>query len=117
MRETPALYLHDCRPEGFEWLEVNDAENSVIAWARKGGAGDAMVVVAANFTPVERSYRLGFPAAGQWSEVLNTDASLYGGGNRGNAGGITTEPVNWHNQPQSAMVTLPPLAVVMFRQG
>ncbi len=111
-----ALYRHDTRPEGFEWLEVNDAENSIIAYVRKGGPGEKMVVVVANFTPVERlAYRLGFPAAGRWDEALNTDAAAYGGGNRGNMGGVTTEAVGWHNQAQSAMVVLPPLSVVVFR--
>jgi 1,4-alpha-glucan branching enzyme len=77
-----------------------------------------MIVIAGNFTPVERtSYRLGFPAAGRWSEVLNTDAEIYGGGNRGNMGGVGTDPTPWHNQAQSAAVVIPPLAVVMFRQA
>ncbi|MCA0272406.1 MAG: 1,4-alpha-glucan branching protein GlgB [Proteobacteria bacterium] len=117
-RLNPALHLNDCRPEGFDWLEVNDAENSVFAFVRKGKKGDPMIVVAANFTPVERgAYRLGFPAPGVWEEVMNTDASVYGGGNRGNLGGVTTEAEGWHNQAQSAAVVLPPLSVVMFRQA
>ncbi len=117
-RETPSLYRHDTRPEGFEWLEVNDAENSIIAFVRKGGPGEKMVVAVANFTPVERlAYRLGFPAAGHWAEALNTDAAAYGGGNRGNMGGVTTESTGWHNQAQSAIVVLPPLSVVVFRQS
>jgi 1,4-alpha-glucan branching enzyme len=117
-RETPALYLNDTRPEGFEWLEANDAENSILAYVRKGGATDPMVVVAANFTPVPRDgYRLGFPATGQWAEVMNTDAGQYGGENRGNLGGVATEPVAWHGQAQSATITLPPLSVVIFRQA
>ncbi|MFZ5710593.1 MAG: 1,4-alpha-glucan branching protein GlgB [Pseudomonadota bacterium] len=117
-RENPALYVNDTRPEGFEWLEPNDAGNSVYAWVRKGRPGDPMIVIAGNFTPVERtSYRLGFPAAGRWSEVLNTDAEIYGGGNRGNMGGVGTDPTPWHNQAQSAAVVIPPLSVVMFRQA
>jgi 1,4-alpha-glucan branching enzyme len=76
-----------------------------------------MVVVVANMTPVERRYRLGFPAAGQWDEALNTDAALYGGGNRGNLGGVVTEATPWHGQRQSAVITLPPLSTIMFRQG
>jgi 1,4-alpha-glucan branching enzyme len=117
-RETPSLYRHDTRPEGFEWLEVNDAENSIISYVRKGAGGEPMVVVVANFTPVERmAYRLGFPAAGHWAEIMNTDAGQYGGGNRGNAGGVNTEPTGWHNQAQSAMVVVPPLSVVVFRQS
>ena len=115
-RDNPALHVNDTRPEGFQWIESNDAGASVYAWARKGRAGDPMVVCVVNMTPVERSYRLGFPAAGHWDEILNTDAGLYGGGNRGNLGGVTTEATAWHGQAQSALVTLPPLSAVWFRQ-
>ncbi|MCV2863772.1 1,4-alpha-glucan branching protein GlgB [Defluviimonas sp. WL0075] len=117
-RETPALHLNDCRPEGFEWLEADDAENSVFAFIRRGGAGDPAVVVALNLTPVERrGYRIGFPAGGTWAEVFNSDAGLYGGGDRGNGGAITAEPVGWHRQAHSAAVDLPPLGAVVFRQA
>lgn len=116
-RDNPALHVNDTRPEGFQWIESNDAGASVYAWARKGRAGDPMVVCVVNMTPVERSYRLGFPVEGHWDEILNTDAGLYGGGNRGNMGGVTTEPTGWHGQAQSALVTLPPLSAVWFRQA
>ncbi|SEN43150.1 1,4-alpha-glucan branching enzyme [Gemmobacter aquatilis] len=116
-RATPALHVNDSRPEGFEWLEANDAEGSTYAWLRKGGSGDAMVAVAVNMTPVERRLRIGLPVAGQWDEVMNTDAALYGGGNRGNMGGVTAEPTPWHGQTHSAMITLPPLAAVFLRQA
>ncbi len=76
-----------------------------------------MVVVAVNMTPVERRYRLGLPAAGPWIEVLNTDSAVYGGGNRGNLGGVKTEGKSWHGQAQSALVTLPPLSCVFLKQG
>ena len=116
-RATPALHVNDCAPEGFQWLEANDAENSVFAFVRRGGPKDAQVVVAINFTPVERrGYRLGFPAAGHWHEVFNSDSAHYGGGNRGNLGGIETEPLGWHNQMQSAAITLPPLSAIIFKQ-
>ena len=116
-RDTPALHVGDCRPEGFDWIEADDAEAGVFAWLRRGRGGDPMVVVAVNMTPVERRYRLGLPAAGHWTEVLNTDAAAYGGGNRGNLGGVTAEPVPWHGRAQSAPVTLPPLSAVYFQQG
>jgi 1,4-alpha-glucan branching enzyme len=115
-RETRALHVNDTRPEGFMWIESNDAEAGVYAWARLGALGDPMVVAAVNMTPVERRYRLGLPAAGQWDEVLNTDAGAYGGGNRGNMGGVRAEAVAHHGQAQSALVTLPPLSAVWFRQ-
>ncbi len=116
-RNTPALYLHDSRPEGFEWLDSNDADASVYSWIRRGGPRDPMVVVAVNMTPVERRYRIGLPGAGQWDEVLNSDAESYGGGNRGNMGGAVAEAVPHQGQAFSAMITLPPLAAVWFRQG
>jgi 1,4-alpha-glucan branching enzyme len=116
-RATPALHLNDARPEGFAWIESNDEQASVYAWARFGRPGDPSVVVVSNMTPVERQYRLGFPVAGQWEELINTDAEVYGGGNRGNLGGIVTEGTPWHGQAQSALVTLPPLSTIMFRQG
>ena len=116
-RKTPALHVNDCRPEGFEWIEANDADASVYAWLRKGRAGDPMVAVAVNMTPVERRYRLGLPAAGKWVEVMNTDSAVYGGGNRGNMGGVKAEAVPSQGRPHSALVTLPPLSAVYFMQG
>jgi 1,4-alpha-glucan branching enzyme len=116
-RDNPALHVNDTRAEGFDWIESNDAGASVYAWVRKGRPGDPMVVAVVNMTPVDRSYRLGLPAAGHWDEILNTDAGLYGGGNRGNLGGVTTEAEAWHGQAQSALVRLPPLSAVWFRQA
>ncbi|MDZ4094316.1 MAG: 1,4-alpha-glucan branching protein GlgB, partial [Paracoccaceae bacterium] len=116
-RATPALHVHDTRPEGFTWIESNDAQDSVYAWERRGRAGDARVVVVVNMTPVERSYRLGLPGAGHWEEILNTDAGVYGGANRGNLGGINTEPVPWHGLEQSARVVLAPLSAVWLREA
>ena len=114
-RETPALHVNDTRPEGFAWIESNDAEAGVYAWVRKGRDGDRPVVAVINMTPVERSYRLGLPAAGTWHEILNTDAEAYGGGNRGNLGGVVTENTPWHGQTQSALVTLPPLSALYLQ--
>ncbi|TGD63036.1 1,4-alpha-glucan branching protein GlgB [Tabrizicola sp. WMC-M-20] len=116
-RDTPALHVNDTRPEGFEWVESNDAEASVYAFVRKGHPGDAMVVALVNMTPVDRRYRVGLPAGGEWAELLNTDAAVYGGGNRGNLGGVTAEEVQCHGRPWSAVVTLPPLSAVYLKQG
>ncbi|TGD45195.1 1,4-alpha-glucan branching protein GlgB [Pseudotabrizicola sediminis] len=116
-RDTPALHVNDTRPEGFEWVESNDAEASVYAFVRKGAPGDAMVVALVNMTPVDRRYRVGLPAGGEWAELLNTDAAVYGGGNRGNLGGVTAEEVQCHGRPWSAVVTLPPLSAVYLKQG
>jgi 1,4-alpha-glucan branching enzyme len=114
-RAEPALHYLDCEPGGFRWLDADDAENSVFAWLRLGGEQDRPVAVICNFTPVERSdWRVGLPVAGRWREALNSDAAVYGGGNRGNLGGIDAEPVEHKGQPCSATVTLPPLTALFF---
>ena len=115
-RDNAALHVNDTRPEGFQWIDGNDAEGSTYSWVRKGKAGDPSVVVVCNLTPVERRMRLGLPAMGQWREILNTDSALYGGSNRGNMGGLLAEAEPWNGMPQSAMVTVPPLATLYFRQ-
>ena len=117
-RGTPALYRHDTRAEGFGWIVLDDAAQSVLGMLRKGDAGEAPVAVLSNFTPVERTgYRIGLPEGGRWDEVLNTDAGIYGGGNRGNMGGVEAENIAWNGHPFSAMITLPPLSTVFLRKG
>jgi 1,4-alpha-glucan branching enzyme len=112
-RGTPALHVKDGEAEGFQWLEADDAANSVYAWIRRGGPGDANAVVVCNFTPVERTaYRIGLPLAGRWREALNTDAEFYGGEGRGNMGGVVAAPVPHGDQAASAELYLPPLSVV-----
>ncbi|MBC9247597.1 1,4-alpha-glucan branching protein GlgB [Paracoccus sp. 11-3] len=114
-RDTPALYRHDCDPSGFHWI-ANDPQKSTICFARFGDENDAPVVVVCNFTPVEhQGFRLGVPAAGHWREVMNSDAATYGGGNRGNAGGVASEAVEWDGLLDSISITLPPLATLIFR--
>ena len=114
-RDTPALHVRDAMPDGFQWIDGGDAEHSTFSWLRWGNEGDPPVAVISNFTPVERAdWQVGLPFAGRWSEILNTDAGLYGGGNRGNMGGITATDDGWHGQPASARVTVPPLATVML---
>lgn len=106
-RETPALHARDCEGEGFEWLVVNDAANSVFAWLRKA-PGAKTVAVVANMTPIlHTGYRLPLPHDGVWREVINSDAAIYGGSGQGNLGAVTAE----HG---AAHVTLPPLATLMF---
>ncbi|MGI9420239.1 MAG: 1,4-alpha-glucan branching protein GlgB [Geminicoccaceae bacterium] len=115
-RDEPALHQLDCDGGGFEWLEANDAENSVLAWLRHGKAGTAPVLVICNFTPTPHEvYRLGLPSSGCWREILNSDADVYGGSGMGNQGMIETEEVTSHGRPHSAEITLPPLSTVWFR--
>ncbi len=112
-RGEPALHVKDCMHDGFQWIDSNNVDESIFVWARYGDEGDRPVVVLCNFTPVERtSWRCGLPRAGRWREALNTDAEMYGGGNRGNMGGVVTTDEGWHGQPVSAEVTIPPLSAV-----
>jgi 1,4-alpha-glucan branching enzyme len=112
-RERPALWEVDDSHEGFRWIEPNDADANVVAFARVAADGEAVVVCVCNFSPVPRgSYRLGLPRAGAWVEAVNTDSRFYGGSDVGNLGAIQAEPVPWHNLPFSAELTIPPLATV-----
>ncbi len=91
-RATPALYQRDCQPNGFQWVNATDHENSVFSWLRYGEDGTAPVLVVSNFTPVPRhGYQLGLPMGGQWIERMNTDAEIYGGSGTGNLGGVYAE--------------------------
>jgi len=110
-RSKPALHARDCEGDGFEWLIVDDFENSVFAWLRKA-PGEKPVAVITNFTPVYReNYTLRLPAEGRWREILNTDADIYGGSGKGNGGRV--QAVNAGGGIQ-ATITLPPLATIML---
>ena len=114
-RAMRALHERDCEADGFRWIVVDDRDHSVFAWLRTGGDGAAPVAAVANFTPVPRDrYRIGLPRPGRWREILNTDSALYGGSDRGNAGGVVARQGESHGLPCHAVVTLPPLAVVWF---
>jgi 1,4-alpha-glucan branching enzyme len=114
-RTHRSLHVADCDPVGFKWLVGDDADASVIAFMRTGGTGDPPIVVVANFTPVPRDgYRIGVPKAGFWKEILNSDATVYGGSGIGNQGGMNTDAVAWRGYEQSLIVTAPPLGIVVF---
>ncbi len=112
-KDEPALWEVDSDPTGFWWLEPNDADSNVLAFARASKDGERVVVFVANLSPIPREgYRLGLPRVSRWKEALNTDSKYYGGSDVGNLGELEPEPIPWHNQPVSALVTLPPLAAV-----
>ncbi|MCS7235230.1 MAG: 1,4-alpha-glucan branching protein GlgB [Armatimonadota bacterium] len=114
-REEPALHQLDCDPAGFEWIDPNDRESSVLSFLRKSRDG-RLVAVVCNFTPVPREgYRVGVPEPGRWQEVLNSDAREYGGSGWGNYGGVQAEPVPHHGRPCSLRLALPPLGVLFLR--
>ena len=112
-RDEPALWEVDFEPDGFRWLEANDAEANVVAFARFAAGGTRVVVCVCNFSPVPRaSYRVGLPEGGVWRELVNTDDERYGGSGVGNREPIEARPRTWHDQPYSAELTLPPLGVL-----
>jgi 1,4-alpha-glucan branching enzyme len=112
-RETPALWEVDFSHEGFQWLEANDAQDNVVAFARLPADGERPLVFVCNLSPVPRpGYRVGMPRAGRWVEAVNTDSAYYGGTDVGNLGGVDAEGVPWHDQPFSAEITLPPLGAI-----
>jgi 1,4-alpha-glucan branching enzyme len=114
-RSEPALHQLDFAADGFEWLDVDDADISVIAFLRKPAAGNP-VLVACNFTPLPRqNFLLGVPKRGLWREILNTDAREYGGTGWGNLGGVESAPVSAHGRIESINLTLPPLSTIMLR--
>ncbi|HYQ82665.1 MAG TPA: 1,4-alpha-glucan branching protein GlgB, partial [Rubrobacter sp.] len=115
-REDPAMHELDVSPEGFQWIDANDAENSVFSFLRKGKTGEPVVVVF-NFTPLPReNYRIGVPGGGHWKEILNSDAARYGGSNRGNMGGLDAVPIPLHGRSHSLTLALPPLGAVFLKR-
>jgi len=113
-REHPALHRRDFFHDGFEWIDGNDNDNSVLTFLRWADEGPP-VLVACNFTPVVREgYRVGVPLAGAWHELLNSDSPHYGGSGVGNMGRVEAEESPWHGRSHSVRLRLPPLAVVMF---
>jgi 1,4-alpha-glucan branching enzyme len=114
----PALWAADFVPEGFRWIDANDSDQSVYSFLRIDPEGGGRpVAVVANMTPVVRhGYRLGLPFAGRWEVLLDTDASAFGGSDA-DVGHPITEPVPWHGFEHSAVITLPPLAVVWLAPG
>ncbi|HVA33970.1 MAG TPA: 1,4-alpha-glucan branching protein GlgB [Candidatus Baltobacteraceae bacterium] len=115
-RTYPALHQLDAEPQGFEWIDFQDAENSVLAFVRRArDPHDRLVVFILNATPVVRyAYRIGVPRAGRYREALNTDSEYYGGSNVGNQGIAHTEEVAAHGHAQSLSLALPPLGAVAF---
>jgi 1,4-alpha-glucan branching enzyme len=127
-RQTPALYELDTSPDGFAWIDSNDALGNTLSFLRYGtppalasgpasadaeSAEPSVLACIANFSAVpHRDYQIGLPRAGRWREVLNTDAAVYGGSGVGNLGGIEAVAEPWHGKPASAVITLPPLGVL-----
>lgn len=112
-----ALHAFDFSEKGHEWCDANDSLNSVISFFRKGEATEDQILVVLNLTPIPRlNYRLGVPEAGYWMEILNSDASIYGGSGYGNLGGVESKPLPAHGRYHSLNLTLPPLSAVFLKK-
>jgi 1,4-alpha-glucan branching enzyme len=115
-RAEPALHEAEFLPEGFEWIDCGDTDQSIVSLIRKGRSTPGIVVAVFNFTPVPRhGYLVGVPRGGLWKEVLNSDAIEYGGSGQGNFGGVEAASQPRHGRPCSLRLALPPLAGVFFK--
>jgi 1,4-alpha-glucan branching enzyme len=114
-RATPALHRLDCDPDGFQWIDVANAAESVISYLRRGRNPHELAVIVCNFTPVPREdYWIGVPRPGRYRERLNSDAADYGGSGVGNAGEVHSEPRPMHGHQHAIRLRLPPLGTLIF---
>ena len=115
-RSEGALHELQFSPEGFEWIDQSDSQNSVMSYLRKGHDPDQALVVVCNFTPVVReNYKIGLPSGGKWEMVLNSDDKQFGGSGAA-PGKIEPIELNWHGRPYAININLPPLSVMVFRK-
>jgi 1,4-alpha-glucan branching enzyme len=120
--EQPSLWSDDFDPAGFSWIDCNDHEHSIIALMRRANrptveqADSEFTVAIVNFTPVpRRGYRVGVPVDGDYQEILNSDADVYGGSNMGNQGRLSSEAIRSHGYEFSLSVTVPPLGFLLLK--
>ena len=115
-KTQPALYDKQFSPEGFEWIDTSDRENSIVVYARKGNERKEQLIIILNLTPVPRpEYRIGVPLSGIWSEVLNSDDTAFYGSGKVNHSAIITEEIAWHGKAYSICLTIPPLGAVVLK--
>jgi 1,4-alpha-glucan branching enzyme len=111
-----ALHEGDCQSHGFEWIDCNDVEQSVLSYIRQSKTTNELVAIVCNFTPVPRhDYMVGVPVGGFWQEIFNSDAAEYGGSGIGNFGGVEASPTSSHGRSHTLSLTLPPLAVAILK--
>ena len=115
-KNEPALYEVDFDYTGFEWIDFMDSDNSIITFMRRASDYQDLLVFVCNFTPVYREdYRVGVPFHCEYKELLNSDAEIYWGSNKGNYGGLWSDEIAWHNQPYSLKLNIPPLSTMIFK--
>ncbi len=116
-RSEPALYECDFTHEGFEWIDLNDYQKSIISFVRKSRENQSQIIAVCNFTPQTwKEYRIGVPQGGFWKEILNSDAGIYGGSNQGNEGGKEAEHIPCHGRPFSLSLTIPPMGILFLKK-
>jgi 1,4-alpha-glucan branching enzyme len=116
-RQEPALWELDHRPDGFEWIDVNNSEQNVLVFLRRGARPDDELVVVCNFTPaVYRDYRIGVPHPGEYVELLSSDRPEYGGSGIRNGMPLLAEASGWHGRPYLVRISVPPLGVVYLKR-
>jgi len=112
----PALWTHDYDPHGFQWIDCNDHEHSLVSLARRGGEAADTLVAVVNFTPQPRyGYRIGVPSDGVYRELVNSDAEIYGGSDLGNFGEAAAQAIAAHGFDQSLALTVPPLGFLLLK--
>jgi 1,4-alpha-glucan branching enzyme len=116
-KREKALYEIDFDQEGFEWIDCNDADHSIISFIRRGKDWkNDMLIVVCNFTPVlYTDYRIGVPFNTWYEEIFNSDSAIYGGSNKGNEGRVKAEEISFHGKPYSLNLTIPPLGVIYLK--
>jgi 1,4-alpha-glucan branching enzyme len=113
-RDMPELHRHDFSAEGFDWIECNAADESMLSFVRRDGDKTAVVIL--NFTPVPRhDVRIGVPSPGSYRERFNSDSGYYGGSDIGNHGQVVAEEISWSGRPWSVSLNLPPLAGIVLQ--
>ena len=117
-KNEPAFYEKAFDYEGFEWVDINDEENSIVSFIRKGENVKENVLVVCNFTPVPReNYRIGVPEKGNWKEIFNSDDERFGGSNIKNVGNVESQPLGVHGKENSLSLIIPPMAVVYLKRS
>ncbi len=112
----PALHELDFDPRGFDWIDCHDADHSVVSLVRRGARPDDEIAAVFNFTPVPRhGYRVGVSQPGDWTEIANSDAAVYGGSGVGNQGRAVALEVPAHGRPYSLALSLPPLGAIFLK--
>ncbi len=115
-KQYPALYEKAFSPDGFEWINFGDSQNSVISFIRKGHDEENDLIIVCNFTSIPRKkYRIGMPKAGTLVQVFNSDFKKFFGSGVSNSKKISIEEQGWDNRKHSVEITLPPLSMIAFK--